>query len=207
MSENSGSTGRRQLGRGEKVRTAVIAATLLELAEHGYAGLSVDAVARRAGVNKTTVYRRWTDRRALVLDAITEQIAAANPIPDTGAVESDLHALVSGLIRTLASPGGQAMTGTMLVGAADVPEIAQVRRQFFDDRIRRAEPIVIRAIQRGELPAGTDPVELIKTLVAPVYLRLLVTSEPLDETTADRAVAVVLAAARAGTLTSSKRSG
>ena len=65
------------------------------------------------------------------------------------------------------------------------------------DRFRRAEPVICGAIARGELPADTDPAELVRTLVAPIYLRLLVTAEPIDTTTADNAAKVALAAERA----------
>jgi hypothetical protein len=88
----------------------------------------------------------------------------------------------------------------MLSDAARIPGIADARRRLFDDRLRRAEPVIARAIDRGELPTGTDPAELLKALVAPIYLRLLITAEPLDETTADHATQIALAAAHAGVL-------
>ena len=69
------------IGRGAKVRAAVLAATLVELAESGYAALSVDDVARRAGVHKTTVYRRWQTRENLVVDALAAQMASGIAIP------------------------------------------------------------------------------------------------------------------------------
>ncbi|MDP9867806.1 MULTISPECIES: TetR/AcrR family transcriptional regulator [Streptosporangium] len=190
----------RPIGRGPKVRAAVLSATLAELAETGYAGLTVDNVAQRAGVHKTTVYRRWKDREALVLDALTEQVAADIPIPDTHAVETDLRELARSLVRMLTSPADRAVTIAMFSDAARVPEIGDVKRRFFADRFLRAEPVVTRAVERGELPAGTDPAELLKTLIAPIYLRLLITAEPVDETTADHAAQVALAAARAGAL-------
>jgi Tetracyclin repressor-like, C-terminal domain len=75
-----------------------------------------------------------------------------------------------------------------------------VKRRFFADRFRRAEPVVTRAVARGELPPGTDPAEVVKALIAPIYLRLLITAEPIDERTAARAAEAALAAARAGAL-------
>jgi AcrR family transcriptional regulator len=181
------------------VRKAVLAATLLELADHGYAALSIDDVARRAGVNKTTVYRRWGDRQSLVIDALTDEMAVVT-IPDTGSIEGDLRAWALSLIRALSSPAGQAMVNTMLIGGADIPEVAEAKRRFFDDRLHRAQPMITRAIQRGEVPTGTGPIQLLKTVIAPIYLQLLVTAEPIDETTADLAAAVALAAARADVL-------
>ncbi|MGI5286914.1 TetR/AcrR family transcriptional regulator [Nonomuraea polychroma] len=187
----------RPVGRGAKVRAAVHAATLAELADKGYAALSVENVAQRAGVHKTTVYRRWKDRESLLTDALAEHMAMDIPVPDTGAIETDLRALARSLVQSFTSPTGQAILAAMFTGAGHLPEIASARRH---DRLARAEPVVTRAIERGELPRDVDPAELFKTLAAPIYLRLLVTADPVDEATADQAVRVTLAAARAGAL-------
>jgi AcrR family transcriptional regulator len=193
----------RPVGRGPKVRAAVLAATLAELGEQGYANLTVDNVAQRAGVHKTTVYRRWKDRESLVVDAMTGHVAAGVPIPDTGSIDADLRQWARSLVEWLTSPTGKAILATSMSDAARIPEIAKIKRRFFEDRFRRAEPVVARAIARGELPAHIDPAELIKTLIAPIYLRLLITAEPIDQTTADHAAQVALAAARAGALSRS----
>lgn len=190
----------RPVGRGAKVRTAVHAATLAELVDTGYAALTVENVALRAGVHKTTVYRRWKDRESLIGDALAEHMAADVPVPDTGTLESDLRALARSIVQTFTSPAGQAILAAMFGGAAHLPEIAAARRHVFDDRLVRAEPVVRRAVERAEIPEDTDPAELLKTLAAPIYLRLLVTAEPIDESTADQAVRVTLAAAHSGAL-------
>ncbi|GAA2220176.1 TetR/AcrR family transcriptional regulator [Nonomuraea monospora] len=185
----------RPVGRGAKVRAAVHAAALAELVDKGYAALTVESVAQRAGVHKTTVYRRWKDRESLLTDALAEHMATDVPVPDTGSIETDLRALARSLVQAYTSPTGQAVLAAMFTG---LPEAAAARRHVFDDRLVRAEPVVTRAVGRGELPADTDPGEVLKTLAAPIYLRLLVTADPVDESTADRAVHVTLAAARAG---------
>lgn len=190
----------RPIGRGAKVRAAVHAATLAELVNKGYVALSVESVAQRAGVHKTTVYRRWKDRESLLTDALAEHMAMDIPVPDTGAIETDLRALARSLVQAFTSSAGQAILAAMFTGAAHLPEIAAARRHVFDDRLSRAEPVVMRAIERGELPGDTDPAELFKTLAAPIYLRLLITADLVDETTADQAVRVTLAAALAGVL-------
>ncbi|MFB8008446.1 TetR/AcrR family transcriptional regulator [Nocardia sp. NPDC056000] len=186
------------LGRGPKVRTAVLAATVAELAELGYAGFAVDNVARRAGVHKTTVYRRWPDRDALIADALADSAAAEIPLPDTGSVEDDLRALARGLVAWVKSPGGQAVLAVMVSETAGSASPPTVVRHVFRDRIRQALPIVVRATERGELPAGTDPVELVKALVAPIYFRALITRERLTDATADSATRLALAGAHAG---------
>ncbi|HEU5433227.1 MAG TPA: TetR/AcrR family transcriptional regulator [Thermomicrobiales bacterium] len=186
--------------RGSNVRAAVLAAALAELAEAGYAALTVDNVAQRAGVHKTTVYRRWPDRERLVADALTDHIAAEVPIPDTGAIDADLREHARALVRWLNSPTGRAVIGTLVSDAGRIPDIAAIKHRFFDDRFHRAEPIIQRAIARGELPVATDPSALVKAAVAPIYLRLLVTAEPIDDAVADQAARAALAAARAGAL-------
>ncbi|NWF28679.1 TetR/AcrR family transcriptional regulator C-terminal ligand-binding domain-containing protein [Streptomyces sp. PKU-EA00015] len=118
-----------------------------------------------------------------------------HPHPDAGAVESDLRALARALAQSMTGPVGRAVQTAMHSDAGRLPEIAEARRRLFADRFRRAEPVITRAIERGELPAETDPVELLKTLAAPIYFRLLVSAEPIEEGTADQAVRITLAAA------------
>jgi AcrR family transcriptional regulator len=187
-------------GRGPKVRAAVLSATLGELTEKGYTALTVDNVARRAGVHKTTIYRRWSDRETLVADAVAGLAVARVPSRDTDDIAAYLRELARSLVRFLNSPVGKAIAAATLSDASRIPEIAEARRRFFQDRFRRAEPVVSEAIVRGELPPNTDPAELVRALVAPIYLRLLVTAEPVSQTTADRAAQAALAAARAGAL-------
>ncbi|MEV6432115.1 TetR/AcrR family transcriptional regulator [Nocardia sp. NPDC051463] len=186
------------LGRGPKVRAAVLAATVEELAEHGYAALTVENVARRAGVHKTTVYRRWPDRDALIADALGDSVTTDIPIPDTGSIDEDLRGLARGLVTWVKSSGGQAVLSVLLsetTGAARPPDAV---RHVFRDRIRTSLPVVGRAIQRGELPAGTDAAELVKALVAPIYFRALITRESVTAATADAAARLALTGARAG---------
>ncbi|MCX5395271.1 TetR/AcrR family transcriptional regulator [Streptomyces sp. NBC_00094] len=173
---------------------------MAELTENGYAALTVERVAQRAGVHKTTIYRNWKDSDRLVADALARHFAGDIPIPDTGAVESDLQALARSLIATMTTQAGRALLATVLSDAVRIPQLAEVKHTLFNDRFRRAEPVVTRAIERGELPPDTDPTELLKTLAAPIYFRLVFTGEPVDEGTADRAVRVALAAAHARAL-------
>ncbi|MEU0812045.1 TetR/AcrR family transcriptional regulator [Streptomyces sp. NPDC005970] len=182
------------------MRVAVLEAAIAELTETGYAALTVEGVARRAGVHKTTIYRNWKDADGLVADALAGRFSADIPIPDTGAVESDLRALARSLVATMTTRAGRALLVTVLSDAARIPQLADVKRALFDDRFRRAEPVVTRAVERGELPADTDPAELLKALAAPIYFRLVFTGEPVDEATADQAVRVALAAAHARVL-------
>jgi AcrR family transcriptional regulator len=163
----------------------------------------MDNVAQRAGVHKTSLYRNWKDRASLVADALAENVATGVPIPDTGSVETDLREYARSLIGWLTSPLGRAVLGATISDAARAePEIAEVEQRFYVDRLLRARPIITRAVARGELPGDTDPDAVIKTVLAPIYLRMLITAEPVDEGTADQAAQVALVAARAGVLSS-----
>jgi AcrR family transcriptional regulator len=182
------------------VRAAVLAATLAELADTGYAALTVENIARRAGVHKTTIYRRWTDRESLVADVLGERVAMDFPIPDTGSAEADLRQLAQAFVAWVTSPTGRMIFAAVYSDAARIPGIADVRRGLFEYGPRRAAVVIERAIERGELPAGTDPACVLRALIAPIYFRLTVTAEPVDLAAAEQAAQIALAAARAGVL-------
>lgn len=188
------------IGRGEKVRTAVLAATLTELTEKGYAGLTVDEIARRTGVHKTTIYRRWGDLRTLVLDAMTENATMDIPIPDTGEIEQDLRRLAASFVDWITSTTGRAILAVLLSDAAGLPEIADIPRKLYEDGPRRVAPMIAAAVDRGELPADIDPAALVKTLLAPIFFDLVITGVAVNEKTAAHAAAVALVAAQEGLL-------
>ena len=190
----------RPVGRGPKVRTAVLAATLAELTETGYAALTVDQVARRSGVHKTTIYRRWRDREALVSDAVGDLAAATLNLPDTGDVDADLRSFARALVGYLNGATGRALLGVLTSDAARLPRVAEARREFLAARLRLAIPRVAAAVVAGQLPPDVDAAELVKAAIAPLYLRIVLTGEPIDDRTADRAAQGALAVARAGLL-------
>src|ERR1700728_3132497 len=141
----------RRAGRGPKVRAAVLAATLAELTETGYAALTVDNVARRAGVHKTTIYRHWKDREGLVADAVADRAGTAKmPFPDTGDIGTDLLRLARMTVAFLTSPAGGTVAVASMSDAGRIPEVAGAKRRFFEALFRQAEPVVAGAIARGE---------------------------------------------------------
>jgi AcrR family transcriptional regulator len=185
-------------GRSARVKAAVLASVLDELIECGYAGLTVDRVAARAGVHKATVYRRWPAKENLVADALLAQTGQTVPMPDTGSVRDDLRLLANAVIANITSPQGEGLLRTLVSDAARVPAIGAAARTFWAERFSMAGELVRRAVERGELPATTEPDFLLESLIAPLYLRLLVTTQPLTSQHADRVVDMVLAAARSG---------
>ncbi|WP_280306305.1 TetR/AcrR family transcriptional regulator [Nocardia neocaledoniensis] len=178
---------RRPGGRSARVREAVLDATVAELAEHGYLGLTIDAVAQRAGVHKTTVYRRWRGPEGLVADALERALGQSWPIPDTGDFVGDLRGLTALLRDSFDDPEAAPLATAFIIAGMHDPQAAAALRAFYEARHRDAAVIVERAVARGELDPGVDAVEIIRMAVAPVFHRLFITHEPVTAADARRA--------------------
>lgn len=187
-------------GRSARVRDAVLDAVHAELVEHGYQRLTVENVADRAGVHKTTVYRRWGTVDVLVADALDRGRDVDWPVPDTGSVEGDLVALATEVVDTFTDPERSRVPIALVAAALQSGRARQAKRDYYAARHAAAAVIATRAVERGELPATTDPEELVRQTCAPLFYRVFVSGEPLDRATAERAARAALAAARAGLL-------
>lgn len=170
--------GHRPGGRAAAVVAAVRRATIELLDEKGYFDLQLPEVAARAGVNKTTVYRRWPTRSALVSELLLEMAAESLPARDTGSLVGDLVAHMEGLVEILRVGAARAVLAALISGDLDRDNDA-VREAFFAERFRLSAQIVERAVARGELPAGTDSRLLLEDVSSPVYFRLLITGQSL----------------------------
>ena len=185
-------------GRTARPPAAVREATLAELVASGSQGLTVGAFAARSGVHKTTLYRRWGNVEGLIADALELASGEPWPVPDTGTIDGDLRALAREVLTGFTDPQAGPVATAFVSAAIQNPEAGRALHAFFQARHEQSAPIVDRAVARGELPTGTDPVEVVRVAIAPLYYRLFVTGEPIDQTIADRAAAAALAAARAG---------
>ncbi|HZC64296.1 MAG TPA: TetR/AcrR family transcriptional regulator [Streptosporangiaceae bacterium] len=172
-----------------------------ELTEHGYAGASVERVAVRAGIAKTTVYRRWGGLNGLLADLMAGYAAQEITVPDEGDLGADLRALAAAVVATLSDPAIGAAFASVVAAAVRDPAARQVLSQFLAARAATMSVVVHRAAARGEIPAATDAAAVIQIVTAQLYYRLFVTAEPLGPAVADRAAAIATAAARAGALT------
>ncbi|TKG72257.1 TetR/AcrR family transcriptional regulator [Prauserella endophytica] len=167
-------------GRSAKVRAAVLGAALAELVDAGYHGLTLDGVARRAGVHKTTVYRRWGTRETLLLDAIRERAQTHVPIPDHGSLRADLFDLARAAIANLRTPEVGALVRAAVALAPHDPAVARAGTAFWSERLGVDGTVVERAVARGEI-TGTDPREVIEAVLGPPYFRVLVTGEAVSD--------------------------
>lgn len=185
------------------MRSAVLEAALEELVAGGYAAFSFEAVAKRAGVHKTTLYRRWGRREELLLDAMLELGSQRVPIPDTGSLRRDLLELGKAIVASARTPEVEAVVRAVAATGDRDPKLAEASRRFWDARLELAGQIVERAIARGEIPAQSDPGLVLESLIAPIYFRLLITGEKLDRGFLERLADLVAAGASGRSVTKS----
>jgi AcrR family transcriptional regulator len=185
-------------GRTARTAEAVFAAAVGELSERDYSDISIESIAARAGVHKTTVYRRWGSKVELIRQVLVGAAAARIQLPDSGSIDTDARALARAVQAILSLPEGAAITRALIAGALSSPEIAEVMDQFWAARLEAISVIVRRAIGRGQLPAGTDAAALMHAVAAPLYYQLLVNRAPVTERDAELSAAAALAAAAAG---------
>ncbi|SEG57344.1 DNA-binding transcriptional regulator, AcrR family [Nonomuraea solani] len=185
-------------GRTARVRASVLDATQDELVEHGFHGLTMDQVAAKAGVGKTTVYRRWKSTAGLVADLMNELANQSMPHADTGGVEADLLANALSVMEALNDDRLGATFQAVIAAATCDEQAEQALRAFYLRRIEEWAIVVDLAVKRGELPEGTNANEVIRAISAPLYYRFVVTREPVTLAVAEASVARTLAAARAG---------
>ncbi len=181
---------RRTGGRSARVRAAVIDATLTALLTRGLDDLSITEIAQQAGVHPTTIYRRWGSRSNLALDAVLSGTEAEILPPDTGSLRGDLLAVIRGIFPFLRTPLGELLVRLAL--RRDLPEYEAARGGYWAQRFRAGAALFERARARGELRADVDPVLALETLVGPMYVRMLMTGEPLDDALLVRCVDLVL---------------
>jgi AcrR family transcriptional regulator len=185
-------------GRTARVRAAVLRAAADALVELGFAHLDLADIARRAGIGKTTVYRRWGTVTSLVADLLADMAEQSLPRTETGSLLGDLKANARLVQRTLSDPRQGALFKAVIAAATCDHKAAQALHRFYEIRINEWAPCVQQAIDRGELPESTDTREVIRAVSAPLYYRLLTTDQLCDEASADRAAEAAAAAARAG---------
>jgi AcrR family transcriptional regulator len=179
--------------RVQRSRAAVISTTLSLLTERGIAGATIEAVAERSGVAKTTIYRHWDGQAALVLDAFAS-ILRPPPDPDTGTLRGDLVELHTGFATALSTSPASSLMFALIDAAERDPAYAQLHRQEALTRHAVILDVISRGVHRGELPTGTDPAEVLDLLAGPIFYRRAVSGAELSTDFAERVVDMVLTA-------------
>src|SRR5215467_2470569 len=172
---------------------AIVDATRALLLERGYAGVSIEGVAARAGVAKTTVYRRWPSKAELVFEAAIHH-SRLGPAPDTGGLRGDLAAVAMLVVRSLSRPvAAAAVPGLIADMRADAKLRARVMARFLGAEREWILAILARAAGRGEIPGEVDPDLVLDLLIGPVFSRLFLTGRAASPQFGELLAAVVSA--------------
>ncbi len=186
-------SGVQRQGRAAKVVASVLKATGEELNRVGYANLRVDEVAERAGVNKTTIYRRWPTKAILVSDTLDSHFEVERPMPDTGSLRGDFLAYLTNMV-TLSKTAMWRGILTALSGRTD-PEVEAVARKLYKRERSFRTNLVQRAIDRGELPRSVNAELIGDVCSAPILRRLLTFGESVESDYIEAVVDVALTGA------------
>ncbi|HEX3780108.1 MAG TPA: TetR/AcrR family transcriptional regulator [Pseudonocardiaceae bacterium] len=178
------------------VTEAIVAATFAELAETGYARTSMEAIARRAGVGKAALYRRWSSKEDMLTDLIGHAVREAlPPTPDTGTLRTDLRGMLGDIRTQLGNPLVNRIGPGLL---AEASHSEALRKAVYDGvavpRRAAATTLLRAAIERGELPKALDLELAMDLLIAPLAFRMLIMRGPADDDYLDTVTAAIEAA-------------
>lgn len=178
-----------------EITAALTEAVLAELVERGYARLSMEGVARRAGAGKSALYRRWSGKQDMVLAVLAQMSVPLADVPDTGSLRGDVRALVSAVVGWLTESPTSRILPDLIAEATHTPELAEaIATTIGEPRRSLARPKLERAIARGELPADTD-LEMAQDLMAGlIYWRMVARQAPVEPDYLDRVTDTVLRA-------------
>jgi AcrR family transcriptional regulator len=199
----NGSNGSRSNGTGEKrppgrprseeSRQSILRSTLKLLQQDGgFPELSIEAIAADANVGKTTVYRWWPTKAALVADAFFTSAEEELQFPNTGSVQRDMSVQMRRVIRIFRSERGKVVAALLAGGQSDPELLEAFRERFLWPKRRQAYQTLQRGIDRGELPAESDLDLILDSLYGPIYMRFLIRHDKLNESFADEICALVL---------------
>jgi len=183
-------------GRAARVTQNVLQAVVEELGRVGFAALRFEDVASRAGVNRTTIYRRWPTKVDLVKDAMLAYRSALR-VESSGSLREDLIAAMKSSVAHASSPLGRGVVRMMLTEREDA-DVARTAALLRAERIREMAELVEKGISRGELPRGTSAPLVADLAAAPIMGRVILRREEVTDGYIRRVIDVVLAGARAG---------
>jgi AcrR family transcriptional regulator len=171
---------RAPITRGQRARERVLRAALDVLADEGVPGFTMEAVARRAGASKATVYRHWSSRGTLLIDAMDLGFQPL-PLPATGQLRTDLVELLSGLEALLCNQPYPRLTAAFIDGAERDPTLRNLHAELIERRRAPARQILARARERGEIPPDTDLDLAIDLLGGPLFYRRFIVHQAFPE--------------------------
>jgi AcrR family transcriptional regulator len=178
--------------RSEESRAAILSATVDLVADQGFAALTVEGIAARAGVGKQTIYRWWPTKADVLLDAIATKADLFVPLDDHGSYPADLRAFLTDSFALGRRPVVVAMLQALMAQAQTDPEFkVRFRSGFLEQRRAALRSIVARAGDRGDLPAGPRRETVLDMVFGVIWYRVLTSSDPVDDALVDELVAVL----------------
>jgi AcrR family transcriptional regulator len=167
--------------RSEKTRLAILEAAADIMMESGFAATTIESIAARAGVSKVTIYKWWSSRGAVAIDAYFHRFRETIAFSDSGDVAGDLTAQILLVVRAFRGRDGEVMA-ELLGHAQGDPALAEMWRERWLQPRRDATTVVLRrAIDRGQIRSDISLAVLMDELYGPVYYRLLARHEPLSD--------------------------
>ena len=167
--------------RNAETEKAILEASYDLLLENGFGNVTVEKIAERAKVSKATIYKWWPNKAAVVMDGFLSAAMARLPLPDTGSVIHDIVSQASNLANFLTSREGKVITELIAEGQFDGKLAEEYRLRYFNPRRLDSRRILERGMERGELKKGLDLELCIDLIYGPLFYRLLVTGEKIDE--------------------------
>ena len=160
---------------------AILAATWKLLQQCSVRKLSIEAIAREAKVGKTTVYRWWPSKAAVVVDAFLAQVEASLPFPAKTTAVVALTLQMQQVVKILSGDVGRIVAQIIAEGQCDAEALESFCDRFLNPRREAARQVIVQGIKSGEFNPATDPDLAMDILYGPIYYRLLVQHLPLDE--------------------------
>jgi AcrR family transcriptional regulator len=191
-------TGSLKIEAARSARTqAILDATRELLAKGGVRELTVEGVAARSGIAKSTIYRRYRSKDELALAVLMDMVQTVVAVPDLGDARAELLLLVKGAVRVL----GKTLMGTVMQGlvselASDSQLAVAFRTEVVSLRMSEVQRLLQRGIERGDIKADVNAGLTHEMLFGPIYYRLFLSGEPLDSGLAERIVDAVMPALR-----------
>ncbi|MGC5324237.1 TetR/AcrR family transcriptional regulator [Brevibacillus sp. SYSU BS000544] len=173
--------GKRGRPRNVETQKSILTAAYELLLEIGFGAVTVDKIAERAGVSKATIYKWWPNKAAVVMDGFLSAATTRLPVPDTGSVFNDILFHASNLARFLTSREGKIITELIGEGQFDSGLAQEYQARYFQPRRLEARQLMERGVKRGELKKDLDIGLSTDLIYGPIFYRLLVTGEKLDD--------------------------
>jgi AcrR family transcriptional regulator len=179
--------------RDPDTRAAILRAAVELCQEQGFAKLTVEGIARRAGAGKQTIYRWWPSVSAVLFEALFEIAGASSAFPDTGDIRADLRSQMYALVQLMNSPAMAVYTG--LIGAAQSdPKLAQdLYDRLIEPRITDCRARLAKAQDQGQIRKDIEPLYVVEMLYAPLYYRLLLKTRTITREQVDAVLDLVFA--------------